>query len=195
MKKTYTSALIAACIFFSNSAFSYDIKEYCQKVADAGGGSYTILEQCIKDETAAKKRVEGLSTNENNTLKKMTKSASNLGEWEEVAKLPNVTANINTDVTTRHKNGTKVRLHVIWDYEEPQLSQDGEQVYSYRQEVEFECKKKNSRILETAIYFREFGLGFGQITYENLSGDNWVSIKPSTPFSTISKIVCKKIIK
>jgi len=41
------------------NVIGFDIKSYCQKVAQVSGGSYAIMEACLLSEQQAKRRLEG----------------------------------------------------------------------------------------------------------------------------------------
>ena len=42
---------------YTHITYADQIEDYCKKVSDAAGGSYVILESCIKSETDAKQRL------------------------------------------------------------------------------------------------------------------------------------------
>lgn len=50
------AAVSGVSLLPSPDAMAFDINAYCQKVAEAAGGSYQILERCLEEEKAAKAR-------------------------------------------------------------------------------------------------------------------------------------------
>lgn len=60
--KVVKGMIFVALVLAAQSALAFNIETYCRKVGEGTGGSYTIMEQCIAQETAARARIEKSSS-------------------------------------------------------------------------------------------------------------------------------------
>ena len=92
------------------------------------------------------------------------------------------------DSTTIRKNGDKVKMWGLIDYNTAQEISDGKSGMSVLLQTEFDCKEEQIRILSFNGY--SGNMGSGDLVYSNSYPQKWESLPPRSIGEKLLKFVC-----
>lgn len=104
-------------------------------------------------------------------------SSSAVAEWIKVDDVSLVTSYFNPD--TIHKVGSKAKLWILYDYKEPLTSEAGSYM-SMKAQSEYECKKKQLRVIAVSVHSEN--MAGGKAIFTDSNPQEW------KPFSTATRI-------
>lgn len=121
------------------------------------------------------------------TLLALTVCTSAMAEWKEISTDDEVTVLVNP--SSIRKNGNKVKLWSMFDYEKPQ-DLSGDAYLSAKYQDEFDCKEEQSRSLYISIHSKN--MGAGRVVFTNAVTSEWRPVPPDTVQEILMKYACRK---
>ena len=115
-------------------------------------------------------------------------SSSAVAEWVKVSVSENFVSYANP--ATIRKNDNRVEMWCLYDFNSPRKMGDNKPHLSMKGQNEFDCKKKEMRILSAS--FHSGVMGEGEVIRTNSEPGKWEPVLPGSAGETLYKTACEK---
>jgi len=117
-------------------------------------------------------------------------STGAMAGWTTVGKAESAKGfTVYTDKSATQKKGNIAKMWSLFDFNAPRKTK-GFRYSSYKQLVEYDCKKEQSRVIGYSLHSKNMGAG-GAI-YKNSKAGNWMAVRPNSVAENLWEIACGK---